>query len=99
MHKEDLENPLHQARDQHGSVQGFLIGKEELLRMVKRRKVKFFGHMVWHNSLQKTVMEGRVARRQGRECLRRRWEDVVKGMLNTSMQGAGTLDSSRQADI
>ena len=67
-----------------------LIGKEELLG-----KLKFFGHMARHNSLQKTVMEGKVAGRRGRGCPRR-WEDDVKGMLNTSMQGAGTLAQDRR---
>ena len=75
-----------------------LIGKEELLRTVKRRKLKFFGHMARHNSLQKTVMEGRVAGRRGRGRPRRSWEDDVKGMLNTSMQGGWNV-GSRQADI
>ena len=73
-----------------------LIGKEELLRTVKRRKLKFFGHMARHNSLQKTVMEGRVAGRRGGGRPRRRWEDDVKGMLNTSMQEAGTLAQDRR---
>ena len=68
-----------------------LIEKEELLRMVKGRKLKFFGHMARHNSLQKTVMEGRVSGRWGRGCPRRRWEDDVKGM-----QGAGMLAQDRQ---
>ena len=73
-----------------------LIEKEEILRMVKKRKLKFFGHMARHNSLQKTVMAGRVSGRRGRGRPRRRWEDDVKGMLDSSMQGAGTLAQDRR---
>ena len=73
-----------------------LIEKEKLLGMLKRRKLKLFGHMARHNSLQKTVMEGRVSGRRGKGRPRRRWEDGVKGMLNSSMQGAGTLAQDKR---
>ena len=87
MPKEDLENPLHQTRDQRGSAQGLFDRERRAFENGKEKKAEVFGHMARYNSLQKTVMEGRVAGRRGRGRPRRRWEDDVKGMLNISMQG------------
>ncbi len=51
----------HSANEEVCKICSF--GKEEL--SVKRRKLKFFGHTARHNSLQNTVIEGRVAERRG----------------------------------
>ena len=75
-----------------------LIGKEELLRTVKRRKLKFFGHMARHNSLQKTVMEGRVAGRRGRGRSEKKMGKRCEGNAEHINAGGWNV-GSRQADI
>ena len=51
---------------------------EDLLTSVKRRKLKWYGHVTRSSGLAKTVLEGTVqgGRRRGRQ--RKRWEDNVK---------------------
>ena len=45
------------------------MGKtEHILTMIKRRKMKYFGHVMRHDSLHKTILQGlqRGKRRKGR---------------------------------
>ena len=53
---------------------------EDLLTMVKRRKLQWYGHVSRSSGLAKTILQGTVkeGRRQGRQ--RKRWEDNPKGM-------------------
>ena len=48
---------------------------EDLLTIVKRRKLQWYGHVSRSSGLAKTILQGRVkgGRRQGRQ--RKRWED------------------------
>ena len=49
--------------------------REDLLTIVKRRKLQWYGHVSRSSGLAKTILQGRVkgGRRQGRQ--RKRWED------------------------
>ena len=51
---------------------------EDLLTIVKRRKLQWYGHVSRSSGLAKTVLQGTVkgGRRQGR--LRKRWEDNIR---------------------
>ena len=51
---------------------------EDLLTIVKRRKLKWHGHVSRSSGLAKTIMQGTVkaGRRQGRQ--RTRWEDNIR---------------------
>ena len=51
---------------------------EDLLTSVKRRKLKWFGHVIRSCGLAKTIPQGTVqgGRRRGRQ--RKRWEDNIK---------------------
>ena len=58
---------------------GNAIGSyEELLTSVKRRKLKWYGHVTRSSGLAKTILQGTVqgGRRRGRQ--RKRWEDNIK---------------------
>ena len=77
-----------------------LAGKQEsLLSTVRRRKMKWFGHIVRHDSLTKTILQGTVegARRKGRQ--RKNWLDNLKewtGLpLDTLLQTAADRDEWR----
>ena len=51
---------------------------EDLLTIVKRRKLQWYGHVSPSSGLGKTILQGTVkeGRRQGR--LRKRWEDNIR---------------------
>ena len=51
---------------------------KHLLTIVKRRKLKWYGHVSRSSGLAKTILQGTVkgGRRQGRQ--KKRWEDNVR---------------------
>ena len=51
---------------------------EDLLTIVKRRKLQWYGHVPRSSGLAKTILQGTVkgGRRQGRQ--RKRWEDNIR---------------------
>ena len=51
---------------------------EDLLTIVKRRKLQWYGHVCRSSGLAKTILQGTVkgGRRQGRQ--RKRWEDNIR---------------------
>ena len=51
---------------------------EDLLTIVKRRKLQWYGHVSRSSGLAKTILRGTVkgGRRQGRQ--RKRWEDNIR---------------------
>ena len=51
---------------------------EDLLTIVKRRKLQWYGHVSRSSGMAKTILQGTVkgGRRQGRQ--RKRWEDDIR---------------------
>ena len=51
---------------------------DDLLTMVKKRKLRWYGHVSWSSGMWKTIMQGTVkgARRRGRQ--KKRWGDNIK---------------------
>ena len=51
---------------------------EDLVAIVKRRKLQLYGHVSHSSGLTKTILEGTVkgGRRQGRK--KKRWEDNIR---------------------
>ena len=51
---------------------------EDLLTIVKRRKLQWYGHVSRSSGLAKTILQGteKGGRRQGRQ--RKRWEDDIR---------------------
>ena len=51
---------------------------EDLLTVVKRRKLQWYGHLSHSSGLAKTILQGTMkeGRRQGRQ--RKRWEDNIR---------------------
>ena len=69
-YKDHVTNEKVRAKIQHA------IGPhEDLLTIVKRRKLQWYGHVCRSSGLAKTILQGIVkgGRRQGRQ--RKRWED------------------------
>ena len=67
---------------------------DDLLIIVKKRKLRWYGHISRSFGLVKTILQGTVkgARRRGRQM--KRWEDNIKEWM-----GMGFGDSLRKQDI
>ena len=59
-------------------IQQVIGPHEDLLTIVKRRKLQWYGHVSRSSGLVKTILQGTVkgGRRQGRQ--RKRWEDNIR---------------------
>ena len=59
-------------------IQQAIGRQEDLLMIVKRRKLQWYGHVSRSSGLAKTIFQGTVkgGRRQGRQ--RKRWEDNMR---------------------
>ena len=59
-------------------IQQAIAPHEDLLTIVKRRKLQSYGHVPRSSGLAKTILQGTVkgGRRQGRQ--RKRWEDNIR---------------------
>ena len=68
-------------------------GVHDLLTMVKKRKLRWYGHISRSSGMAKTILQGTVkgARRRGRQ--KKRWEDNI-----TEWTGMGFEDSLRAAE-
>ena len=66
------------------TVESLVGPQEHLLATVKRRKLKWFGHITRHDSLCKTIMQGTVegGRRRGRQ--HKSWSDNIKTWTDLS---------------
>ena len=64
--------------DVHAKIQQAIGPHEDLLTIVKRRKLQCCGHVSRSSGLAETILQGTVkgGRRQGRK--RKRWEDNIR---------------------
>ena len=72
-----IQRPCYQ-RGSPCKIQQAIGPHEDLLTIVKRRKLKWYGHVSRSSSLAKTILQGTVkgGRRQGRQ--KKRWEDNIR---------------------
>ena len=65
-------------KEVHAKVQQAIGPHEDLLTIVKRRKLQWYGHVARSSGLAKTILRGTVKRgpRQGGQ--RKRWEDDIR---------------------
>ena len=62
----------------HANVQQAIGSHEDLLTMVKRCKLQWYGHVSRSSDLAKTISQGTVKERR-RQCRqRKRWEDNIR---------------------
>jgi len=57
----------------HQKVKEYVGKYEHLLTIVKRRKMKYFGHVIRHDNLQKTIVQGTVEGNRKRGRPRKNW--------------------------
>ena len=81
-------------------IQAAIGEYDELLTLVKKRKLRWFGHVSRSSGLAKTILQGTVKGKRGRQ--KKRWEDNIKewtewtlpaqlGQLKTGQDGKGLL--------
>ncbi|KAG1666792.1 Zinc finger C2HC domain-containing protein 1A [Nymphon striatum] len=74
--------------------------KKQLLNIVKERKLKYYGHIKRHQTVQRITLEGKVEGKRSRGKQRLKWEDNIKGWTKRSMEECGRLAKDRyQAPI
>ena len=80
---EEVRNRIQNATGMH----------DDLLTMVKKRKLRWYGHISRSSGMAKTLLQGTVkgARRRGGQ--KKRWEDNIKEWM-----GMGFEDSLRAAE-
>ena len=71
-----IQRPCYQ-RGVRAKIQQAIGPHEDLLTIVKRRKLKWYGHVSRSSGLAKTILQGTVkgGRRHGRQ--KKRWEDNI----------------------
>ena len=72
-HKDHVTNEEVRAK-----IQQAIGAHEDLLTIVKRRKLQWYGHVFRSSGLAKTILQGKVkgGRRQGRQG--KKWEDNIR---------------------
>ena len=89
-----LLNKDHVANEEvRNRIQNAIGVHDDLLTMVKKRKLRWYGHISRSSVMTKTIQQGtkKGARRRGKE--KKRWEDNIK-----EWTGIGFEDSLRAAE-
>ena len=73
------------------------IDENWLLNTVVQRKMKFFGHVKRHESLEGMIYEGLIEGKRGRGRPRRRWSQDITDRLETTVSEAGRRAQDRDA--
>ena len=68
-----------------------------LLKSVQQRKLKYFGHIKRHDSIEKTILEGHMPGSRSRGRPRRRWSDDIKEWLNMTGAEASYMARDRKS--
>ena len=71
------------------------IVSPSLLQNVKKLKLSYFGHIKRHDSLEKHILEAKVAGKRGRGRPSRRWEQDIQEWMGTTITQAGRMAEDR----
>ena len=74
-------------------IQAAIGEYEKLLTLVKKRKLRWFGHVSRSSGLAKTILQGTVKGKRKRGRQKKRWEDNIK-----EWTGMGFASSTRAAE-
>ena len=73
------------------------IGNSLVLRsQMVERKLKFFGHVMRHESFEKGIIQGMVEAKRKRRRPPREWMDDIKGWTGLSVAAASSAAQNRQ---
>ena len=85
------------------NIQAAIGEYDELLTLVSKRKLRWFGHVSRSSGLAKTILQGTVKGKRKRGRQKKRWKDNIKewtgmdfasstiGQLKTGQDGKGLL--------
>ena len=76
----------------HNRIQNAIGVHDDLLTMVKKRKLRWYGHISRSSGMAKTILQGTVKGARRRRRQKKRWEDIIK-----EWTGMGFGDSPRRA--
>ena len=78
------------------TIQQVIGPHEDLLTIVKRRKLQWYGHVSRSSGLAKTTLQGTVkgGRRQGRQ--RKRWEDNIRKWTGLEFAKSQRAEENRE---
>ena len=62
----------------HAKIQQAIGPHKDLLAIVKKRKLQWYGHVSRSSGLAKAILQGTVKVRRGQGRQRKRWEDNIK---------------------
>ena len=68
----------------------------ELSNFVKKQKLKYFGHVSRHDSLEKLILQGRVEGSRSRGRPRRKWTDDIQDWLSEDIGDVARMAEDRQ---
>ena len=71
------------------------ITTPKLLQSIKTRKLKYFGHIKRHDTLEKHILEAKIEGKRGRGRPTRRWEQDIEDWLGITTTQAGRLAHKR----
>ena len=71
------------------------LRKTEMLNTIKSRKLAFYGHIRRHDTLQRTILEGKIDGKRGPGCPRKSWIGNIKETTGMTMQECGKRASDR----
>ena len=75
-------------------IQAAIGEYDELLTLVKKRKLRWFGHVSRSSGLAKTILQGTVKGKRKRGRQKKRWEDNIK-----EWTGMDLASSTRAAEV
>ena len=83
----------------HAKIQQAIGPHEDLLTIVKRRKLQWYSHVSCSSGLAKTILQGTVKgrRRQGRE--RKRWEDSFREWTGLEFKSQRAVENRKIGGI
>ena len=84
-----------QKRTNRSILEELGITENWLLKTIKNKKLTYFGHIKRHQSLERTIFEGKMPNNRGRGRPKRRWSDDIEGDLDTDLTTAGRMAEER----
>ena len=62
----------------HRKIYAAIVEYDELLTLVKKWELRWFGHVSRSSGLAKTILQGTVKRKRERGRQKKKWEDNIK---------------------